>query len=75
MVQKILVNVTFLREDLLEHVRNVIRADDTAIAPDLDDVREVDHPSILLVGLIDDVNPLDEGAQECDVDGFAQVFE
>lgn len=75
MVQKVLVNITFLREDLLEHVRDVIRADDTAIAPDLDDVREVNHPSILLIGLIDDVDPLDERAQKGDVDGFAQVFE
>jgi len=75
MMQKVFVNVAFLREDLLEHVRDVVRADDTAIAPDLDHVWEVDHPSIFLVGLIDDVDPLDERAQECDVHGFTQVFE
>lgn len=75
MVQKIPVNVTFLCEDLLEHVRDMVRADDTAIAPDLDHVRKVDHPSILLIGSIDDVNPLDERAQKGDVDGFAQVFD
>lgn len=75
MVQKVLVNVTFLREDLFEHVRDMVRADNTAIAPDLDDVREVDHPSIFLISLIDDVDPLDERAQNCDIDGFAQVFE
>ena len=76
MVQEIPIAVPSLAaEDLPEHVGDVVGFDDAAGAPDGDDGGEVDAPPVFAVGLVDDVDALDKGAEEGDVDGFAEVFE
>ena len=75
MVHKIPVYLAFLRENLLKHVGDVVGTNNAAIAPNLDHIGKIDHPSILFIGLVNDIDPLDERAQERDIDCLAQVFE
>ena len=55
MVEEISVVVAGGVEYFFEHVGDVVGADDAAVFPYLDDFGEVDAPSVLLVGLVDDL--------------------
>lgn len=75
-VQQItVVRLPVVLPDLLEHVGDIVRLDDAAGAPDLDDGGEVNGPFVLAVGDVDDVHALHEGRQARDVGGDAQVLE
>ena len=74
MMEEIFVDVPFLREDFLKHVRDVVGTDYATITPDLDHVWIIDHPAVFFICLIDNVDPLHKGAQEGNIYSFAQVF-
>lgn len=61
--------------DLLEDVGDIVRLNNAAGSPDLDNGRKVNAPLVLAVGDIDDVHALYEGRQARDVSGDAQVLE
>jgi hypothetical protein len=62
------------REYRLEHICNVIRANDAPVTPNLNYFGEVDTPSVFLVGLVDYVDALNKGCEEGGVDRFAEVL-
>ena len=53
----------------------MIRANDAAVAPYLNNVRIVYHPSVFLIRLLNDIDALDERRKESHVDGFTKILE
>ncbi len=62
-------------EDGGEERRDVVCLDDTAGAPDLHDILEVDAPFVLFVCYIDDTYSLYVGCKAGGVDGKAQILD
>lgn len=48
---------------------------DTSCSPDLDNIREVHRPLVLLVGFVDDTYSLDVSCKASGVDCAAEIFD
>ena len=74
-MEEVDVVLPFFDEVIFQYINDMVGTDDTAVAPYLHDVPEIDAPSVLLVGLIDDVNALRKRSKECRVDGVAELLQ
>ena len=73
MVKDIVVDVVFVSVHRFEQVNNVVRLYDATTTPELEDTGEIDLPFLLTIGLLDDVQALDEGCQEACIDSTLEV--